>query len=448
MTSAVAPPRDWLRTAVPVPTRRAVLLATATTVIVAAAPVVITTTTATVVLLTLIVADAALAVAPRLLEVRRELARVVTMGGSATLTWTVTNSSRRRAHVELADELPPSLGAAERTAHLTVSASGQASTATSLAPTRRGTFRFDRVWLRSIGPLGLAARQSPRPAVSVLEVHPRFASRAQTELRIRRARILEQGQRALRARGASAEFDALRDYVEGDELRHVDWSATSRSGRPIVRTYRAERNQVVVVLLDLGRTTAATIDGVPRLDHHMDAVLAVATAATTLGDRVGLVAFDDDVRAVVPPGRRPSQPGAISTAMHRLEPRLTASDYLGALATVQTRFRQRAMVVVVTELAAEAVEGSLIAPLAGFARSHAVIVAGVRDPLLDRAMRAQVTDAGDAHRAAAAASTVAMRTSVATQLQRLGAVVVDRPPASLAAASVDAYLEIKARGGW
>ena len=135
----------------------------------------------------------------------------------------------------------------------------------------------------------------------MLRVYPPFRSRDEAELRINRARILEVGLRSAQGRGGGTEFDQLREYSVDDEFRRIDWSATARAGKAIVRTYRAERNQTVISLLDNGRVMAGRVDDVPRVEHAMDAVMMLTAVATRLGDRAGLVVFDRDVRAVVPP---------------------------------------------------------------------------------------------------------------------------------------------------
>ena len=152
------------------------------------------------------------------------------------------------------------------------------------------------------GPLGLAASQGRRSLPGVLRVYPPFRSRAEAELRIDRARILEVGLRSARARGGGTEFDSLREYGVDDETRRIDWSATARTAKVIVRTYRAERNQTVLMLLDTGRLMAGQVAGVPRLDHALDAVMMLTAVATRLGDRAGLVAFADQLRGTVAPG--------------------------------------------------------------------------------------------------------------------------------------------------
>jgi uncharacterized protein (DUF58 family) len=295
--------------------------------------------------------------------------------------------------------------------------------------------------------VGAGTRQAPRSLPGELEVHPSFRSRDAAELRVRRARILEQGQRSVRGRGGGTEFEALREYVEGDEFRHVDWAATARAGHPVVRTYRAERNQTVLVLLDTGRVVAGLVDGVPRLDHGMDATLALATLATASGDRAGLLAFGAEVRAVVPPRRDGAQLRRLSSAMHALEPELAESGYREAFRATLARFRRRALLVVITELAAEAVQETLVPALPLVAREHAVIVASVRDPSSSGCATRRSTDASDAYAAAAAGDLLTERDRAAGRLRALGARVVDAPPGELAAALGDAYLDVKARGG-
>jgi uncharacterized protein (DUF58 family) len=395
----------------------------------------------------LLVADAAFTPAPWRIGVARSLPAVLPLDGQGRVDWELSNPLARRVQVALADDLPPSLGAQTRRVGLRIPPTGRGKGATTIVPSRRGTFHPSQVTVRVTGPLGLTTRQAPRELPGRIEVHPSFRSRDAAELRIRRARILEEGQRSVRGRGGGTEFEALRDYVEGDEFRHVDWAATARAGHPVVRTYRAERNQTVLILLDTGRVVAGLVEGVPRLDHGMDAALALATVATRSGDRAGLIAFGGDVRAVVPPRRDGDQLRRLSAAMHAIEPELAESGYREAFRTTLARFRRRALLVVITELAAEAVQETLVPALPLVAREHAVLVASVRDPELERLRDAPIDGAADAYAAAAAASLLAERERAAARLRGLGARVVDAPPGELAAALADAYLDVKARGG-
>jgi uncharacterized protein (DUF58 family) len=384
-------------------------------------------------LLVAAVVDWLLAARPDELEVERELPGIVPLGAEARIVWRVAHRG------------PGRLGVGGR-ARVVVPVRGRAVAATTVRPGRRGRFTPTEVVLRIEGPLGLVARQGRRRLPGVLRVYPPFDSRDEAELRVNKARILEVGLRSAQGRGGGTEFDSLREYGVDDEFRRIDWAATARSGKPIVRTYRAERNQTVLLLLDSGRTMAGRVAEVPRLDHAMDAVMLLTSLATRLGDRAGLVAFDREVRAVVAPGHARDQLSRVSEAMYQLQPLLAESDYRGAFAETLARFRRRAMLVVLTELAEQAVSETLLPALPLIARDHLVMVASVADPEVRGWALATPTEPGAAYRKAAAVATLADRRRTVARLRGLGAVVVDAPPGRLAPDLADAYLRVKATG--
>ncbi len=390
--------------------------------------------------------DWRLAPDPRRLDVVREVPDVVGLGAEVALTWRVANPSDRAVTVRLADGLAPSLGAVRRRATLRVPPRGRAAAATTLQPRRRGRFEPTAVTLRVDGPLRLAARQATVAIPGLIRVYPAFPSRRDAELRGARARLLEAGLRSTAGRGGGTAFDSLRDYTVDDEFRRIDWAATARARRPIVRVYREERNQTVIALVDSGRTMAGVVAGVPRLDHAMDAVLALTTVGTRLGDRVGLVAFADAVRGIVAPGSRGGQLARVTEALYRLEPRLVESDVRAAFAETLTRYRRRALLVVLTELSEHAVAATLLPALPLVGRDHLVVVAAVRDPELDRWAGAVPVDAAAAYRKAAAARALADRRRTVAALRGRGVVVVDEVPGRLAPRLADAYLTAKATG--
>jgi uncharacterized protein (DUF58 family) len=408
------------------------------------------------VLLLAAVADWLLAVRPGDLRVERDLPGIVPLGHEAQITWRISHRPGRGSRdpvlggrglrVRVADELAPSLGAVTRRVRVVVPARGRAVAAATVRPGRRGRFEPAEVVVRVEGPLGLVGRQGRRRVPGVLRVYPPFDSRDEAELRVNKARILEVGLRSAQGRGGGTEFDSLREYGVDDEFRRIDWAATARSGKPIVRTYRAERNQTVLLLLDSGRTMAGRVADVPRLDHAMDAVMMLTSLATRLGDRAGLVAFDREVRAVVGPGHTRDQLSRVTEAMYRLQPLLVESDYRGAFAETLARFRRRAMLVVLTELAEQAVPETLLPALPLIARDHLVVVASVADPEVRGWAAATPVEPAAAYRKAAAVAALADRRRTVARLRGLGAVVVDAPPGRLAPDLADAYLRVKATG--
>jgi uncharacterized protein (DUF58 family) len=371
---------------------------------------------------------------------------VVVIGAEAPWRWTVRNHGRRAVHFQLADDLAPSLGARRRRASVVVPAQGTAELATVIRPTRRGRFVPAELVLRIDGPLRLAARQVRRRAPTVLRVYPPFRGREEAELRIRKARILDVGLRSARGLGGGTEFEQLREYTPDDELRRVDWAATARTGRTIVRTYRPERNQTIVIMIDNGRLMAGRVAGVPRIEHAMDAAIMLGHVATRLGDKVGMVTFDAVVRSIVPPGGNHDQTSRLIEAMYDLEPALSESDYAGAFTSMLARFRRRSLIVVLSDLAEQAVGESLLPALPLILRNHIVVVASVRDPEVVSWAAAVPADAEEAYRKAAAVAALAERDRTIARLRGVGVTVVNAAPGQLGPQLTDNYLTIKSRG--
>lgn len=399
-----------------------------------------------VVLAVLFLVDVALATAPKTIAIERDLPEIVALDAAAEITWRITNPTRVRQRVELADDLAPSLRARTRRVPATVPAGRTVDVRTRFRPARRGRFVIDELVVRVDGPLGLASRQQARQLVSVLRVYPPFRSRDEAELRIKRAQMLEIGLRTAQGRGGGTEFDQLREYSADDEFKKIDWSATARAGKAIVRTYRAERNQTVISLLDNGRVMAARVDDVPKVEHAMDAVMMITAVSTRLGDRAGLLTFDRSVRSVVPPGHGRNQLGRITEAMYALEPQLAESDYLGAFTETLARFRRRGMLIIYTDLVEQAVTETLLPALPLISRSHLVVVATVQDPAVVRWARTRPEDDEDVYRQAAAINALDERRRITARLRGFGATVVDSPPGRLAPDLADAYLKVKASG--
>jgi uncharacterized protein (DUF58 family) len=398
------------------------------------------------VLAVLALVDLVVAVDPARLTVEREVPAIIGLGREATLTWRVANPYGRAVHVSVGDQLAPSLRAGRRRFGVRVPRLGMAMASTVLRPTRRGRFLPTEVDVRVAGPLGLVARQKRRALPGHIRVYPPFRSREEAELRVERARILEVGLRSAKGRGSGTEFEQLREWTPDDETRRLDWAATARTGKPIVRTYRAERNQTVLVLLDNGRVQAGQVEGAPRVEHATDAALLLTYLATRLGDRCGLIAYDQRVRAVVPPSHRSGQLGRVTEAVFDLEPALVESDHRAAFTEALVRFRRRALFVILTDLSSAAVTETLLPALPLLLRRHLVLIGSVRDPEVDAWAGSTPTDAGAAYRKAAAVSALDERDAVAARLRGVGAIVVDDVPGRIAPALGDAYLDVKARG--
>jgi len=298
--------------------------------------------------------------------------------------------------------------------------------------------------VRSVGPLGVAARQRTVPAPGRLRVLPPFTSRKHLPSRLARLRELD-GRAALRVRGQGTEFDSLRDYVVGDDVRSIDWRATARRQQVVVRTWRPERDRRVLIVLDTSRTSAARVGDEPRLDAAMDAALLLAALAARAGDRVDLLAADRRVRARVEGASRTELLGSLVEAMAPLDADLVEADWTVIVGAVRQRLTQRALVVLLTPLEAAAIEEGLLPVVHQLTRHHQVLLASVADPEVARLAAAR----GDAYTvfgAAAAQRAQLDRLSVTAELSRAGVDVLDAPPDALPPMLADRYLALKAAG--
>ena len=296
---------------------------------------------------------------------------------------------------------------------------------TRLRPVRRGDQRSALVTARSIGPLGLAGRQSSHRVPWQIRILPPFLSRKHLPSRLAKLRELD-GMIPVLIRGQGTEFDSLREYVIGDDVRSIDWRATARRADVVVRTWRPERDRRVVIVLDTGRTsagrvgvdpTAADPGGWPRLDWSMDAALLLAALASRAGDHVDFLAHDRVSRAGVFNASRTELLAQLVDAMAPLQPALVESDATAMVAAVQRRVRRRALVVLMTDLNASALDEGLMTVLPQLSAKHQVLLAAVADPRVDR-LAAGRADAAQVYDAAAAERARNDRRTIASRLRR------------------------------
>ncbi|MFJ6001156.1 DUF58 domain-containing protein [Arthrobacter sp. NPDC092385] len=388
--------------------------------------------------------DVGLAASPRRVGIVRTLPDSVRLGEEGRSALVLRNDTSRTLRATVREAWQPSAGAADPEQTIVVPPGESRRMTVLLRPTRRGILRVDTVTIRSAGPLGIAARQVPVPAAGVLRVLPPFNSRRHLPSKLRRLRELD-GRTAVQIRGAGTEFDSLRDYVRGDDVRSIDWRATARRRDTVVRTWRPERDRRVVVVLDTSRTSAARVLDEPRLDTGIEAALLLSVLAERGGDKVHFLAFDRRLRARVDSTAKGNLLGSLVTAMAPLQAELIEADWSRLPAQVRAASAHRSLVVLLTSLDSGAVEEGLLPALPALTGRHVVVVASVRDPRLDE-MSADRSTAAATFRAAAAERALLDRAAVAHQIRLLGAEVVDAVPAELPPLLADAYIRLKAAG--
>ncbi|PZE68066.1 DUF58 domain-containing protein [Curtobacterium sp. MCBD17_021] len=419
----------------------------------------------------------------RRVRVERRMPRLARRDTTADGTLVLANDGSRVLRAVVRDMWEPSAGHEPRRVPMTVPAGERRTARMRFSPFRRGRRTTAGVALRAAGPLGLAARQRVVAAPDELVVTPPFRSRRHLPSRLARLRELD-GETTLQLRGHGTEFDSLRDYVRGDDVRSIDWRATARRQDLVVRTWRPERDRRVVVVVDAGRAGAGRVDDEPRLDTAIETALLVGALAAAAGDRVDLVVLDDVVRGRVHGATRSDVVQRFGTVLATTEPGLRATDWAAVPGIVDAVTTQRALVVLATSLDSVGASGDLLAVLPVLGRRHAVVVTSVEDPAVlrmaaaggrtdgagsglqvarrrrDRAGRRGVGGedptalrtgwrrrAGDdVYRRAAAERTLLDADGVADVARRAGAEVVRGAPEDVPPRTADAYIRAKASG--
>lgn len=395
--------------------------------------------------------DLALAGSPGALEFARDLPPRMRLGETAPARLAVANPGRRAVRGTIRDAWEPSAGVRPARQRLAVAAGDAVVVTTTLRPVRRGERHAAHVTVRSFGPLRMAARQATIPMPGSVRVLPPFAARKHLPSRLARLRELD-GRTSLMVRGQGTEFDSLREYVRGDDVRSLDWRATARRRDPagggvklVVRTWRPERDRRVVIVVDSSRTAAARIADEPRLDTAFEASLLLAALATRAGDRVDLLVHDRVVRGRVQGASGADLLARMVDVLAPIEPELLEADWRAVPELVRGVTTHRALVVILTSIDTPGGARPLLAMLPTLTRRHTVVVAAVTDP----GVVAATFDRGgsdEVYRAASAERALLDVARVAAAIRQVGAEVVTAPPADLPPALADRYLALKAAG--
>ncbi|MFZ7089051.1 DUF58 domain-containing protein [Curtobacterium sp. RRHDQ10] len=422
----------------------------------------------------------------RRVRVERRLPTATRRGTRVDGVLVLANDGDRPLRGTVRDLWEPSAALDPRRATVDVPPGERRATPERFLPFRRGRRRTAGVAIRAVGPLGLAARQRVVAAPGELVVTPPFLARRHLASRLVRLRELD-GQTTLQLRGHGTEFDSLRDYVRGDDVRSIDWRATARRQDLVVRTWRPERDRRVIVVVDSGRASAGRIGDEPRLDTFIEAALLVAALAAAAGDRVDLVVLDDVVRGRVHGATRADVLQRFGDVLAEVDPTLAATDFARVPGIVDTITTARAFIVLATTVDSLGASADVLTMLPQLTNRHTVVVTAVTDPSVTTMAGTGTWDVGsgrapapvpqrggprasgrevrgtsaprrtagglarravgtDLYRRAAAERTVLDADGVADAARRLGAEVVVGTPEQVPPFVADAYLRAKATG--
>ncbi|OLD26202.1 MAG: hypothetical protein AUJ04_06330 [Acidobacteria bacterium 13_1_40CM_3_55_6] len=384
---------------------------------------------------------------PKRVGIERHFGGRFAVGAETEVRIEIANRTARDISLIVKDEYPPQMKlSGAREARVGVEAQTSAALVYELTPPKRGRFEFGSIAVRFLSRWRLVWCQTRIDAPVAVKVYPNMRRAREVELRALGMRSFVAARRKSQWRGEGREFESLRDYVRGDEMRHISWTATARRGRLVTRQYQMERDQTILIMLDAGRLMTARIESETKLDSAVHAALALMSAAARAGDNAGLLVFGRRVKAFLPPKRGAEHLDAALEALHAIEPEMIEPSYSRAFEFAAANSRRRSLVVVLTDLVDEEGSRELLTSLKLLRPRHLPLVVTIADRDLKAVVREMPEDERELFTQSVAEEIMYQREAALRLVESQGGLALDVTAAALAPKLLETYLRVKERG--
>jgi uncharacterized protein (DUF58 family) len=393
------------------------------------------------------VVDARTSRLPAGVGIAREFGGRFAVGAETEVRINIKNHTPRAVSIIVKDEYPPQMKLSGlREARVRVEAQRSAALIYGVTPPKRGRFEFGQIAVRFLSRLRVVWCETRVADAQAVKVYPNMRRAREAELKALGARSLVASHRKTSWRGEGREFESLRDYVQGDELRHIAWTATARRGRITTRQYQIERDQTILIALDAGRLMTARIEAETKLDSAVHAALALMSAAARAGDNAGIIVFGRRIKSYLPPGRGRDQMDAALEALHAIEPEMIEPSYARAFEFIAANSKRRSLVVLLTDLVDEEGSRELLTSLRLLRPRHLPLVVTIADRDLKAVVRDEPASVRDLFTQSVAEEIIYHREAALRLVESQGGLALDVTAAALAPALLEKYLQVKERG--
>ncbi len=374
-------------------------------------------------------------------EITRNPLTRISVGRDNIVSLRVT--SQQPATIEIKDDYPQQFPVSPSTIQATIPANTTEELTYKIHPVSRGEYQWGDISIRQLGNWGLAWHDWKVKAKQKVAVYPDLIGLRSLSIRL----TLENTGAMHQARklGQGTEFAELREYSQGDDIRFIDWKATARQNRPLMRVLEPEQEQTLFILLDRGRLMTAQVQGLKRFDWGLNATLSLASAGLSRGDKVGVAVFDRDVTTWIPPERGQSHLSKLIERLTPLQPVLLEPDYLGAITKVVTQQTRRALVVVITDLVDVIASAELLGAMVKLTPRYLPFCVTLRDPTVDTIAHKMTDNLQDTYQRAVALDLLSQRQVAFAAMKQKGVLVLDAPCNNISEQLVDRYLQLKRR---
>jgi len=385
------------------------------------------------------------------LEVRRVWSLRPTLAVPSYVKIAVRNFGRVSVHARIVDETPAALQLTPAEVELDVPAGASAESQYPILPSQRGDANLNHIFVRYQSALRIAERWAVASAPQTVTVFPNLDEAKQHTLYLIRSRQVELEKRRRRQRGQGREFDSLREYRQGDELRDISWTATARRNQLVTRVFQIERSQAVWIVLDAGRLLRAKVAepgriAISKLDYAANAALSLAQIAMHCGDRVGLLAYGRNIQQNLNAARGPHQMRAIVEALAHIRGEAGEADHGRAVHTLLSEQKRRSLIVWITDFAETATTPEVLEFAMHMANRHLIVFAAMGQPDLNALAAATPETTEDMYRHVAALEIADRRSALLGALRQRGVLVLELMPGMLASSLVNQYMDVKERG--
>jgi uncharacterized protein (DUF58 family) len=388
---------------------------------------------------------------PTEMEARRSWERAPALARPCEVTLTIRNFAGMAIRCFLTDETPASLRAAPPMLEVIVPAKDIARTSYEILPRQRGDQRLGRLYVRYQSWLGLAQRWAVAEIAETVRVFPDLEQARQHALYLIRSRQIEMEKRRRRQRGQGREFESLREYQQGDDIRDICWTATARRHQLTTRIFELERSQAIWIVLDAGRLLRAEIHQeqselrISKLDYAVNAALSLAQVATQCGDRVGLLAYGRVIQFHLAASRGPLHLRSIVDCLAQVRPEASEADHSRAARVLLTEQSRRSLVVWITDFAETPTTPEVIEYVMQMTRRHLVVFSAMNQPDLTALAETTPETPEEMYRHAAALEIAHRRDLLLRGLRQRGVFALELVPGRLTSSLVNQYLDIKER---
>jgi len=372
------------------------------------------------------------------------------LGTSVEIELSVKHDSRMLLDFTLTDDLPAQLLLTPVPHKTRVWPRSPATVRYSVRPRERGDVACGDVYARYCSSLGLVSRWVRAPLTQMIRIYPELRTAEDQQIFLAKSRRIDLQLRQMRHRGLGREFESLREYRLGDELRDVCWTASARRGELVTRQFQAERSQSVWVVLDTGRLMRATVadqksNRYTKLDYACSTAVALAQLALFSGDRVGLLGYGRRIQQQLLPGRGAGHMRQFLESLAQLESESSEADHLYATAILGRLQPRRALILWVTDLAESSMRPEVIDGAAQLLHRHVVLFVAMAQPEVAAIAQAVPANVEEMFRSAAAQEMATRRELLLARLRDQGAMTLDTLPGQMTASVLNQYLSIKER---